>query len=102
MSRISTGAPGACSPMTRAASAIREQHAVGDLGHRLELLRLWRADERERRERVGGEPHQRGQAGIGEAGGAGLEHRLPDARIAVDGLGHADERDALAEQARGK
>jgi hypothetical protein len=51
---------------------------------------------------VGGEPHERGQARVGEAGAAGFEHRLPDGRLAVDGFGHADELDAAGEQAVGK
>ena len=46
------------------------------------------------------EPRQRGQAAVGEAGAAGLEHRLPDQRLAVDALGDADERHPAAAQVR--
>ena len=81
---------------------VAQQHAVGHLRHSLELVGLRRADERERRQRVCGEAHERGQAGVGEAGGAGLEHRPPDARLAVDRLGDADQRDAVADKARGQ
>ena len=53
---------------------VAEEHAVGDAGRRLELVRLGRPDERERPQRLTGEPDQRGQAAVGEAGAAGLEH----------------------------
>ena len=68
---------------------VAEQHAVGDLGRRLELVPLGRPDERERPQRLSGEPDQRGQAAVGEAGAAGLEQRPPDRRLAVDALGDA-------------
>ena len=81
---------------------VAQQHAVGHLGHSLELVGLRRPYERERRQRVRGEAHERGQTGVGEAGGAGLEHRLPDPRLTVDRLGDADQRDAVPDQARGQ
>ena len=86
----------------RGGRRVAEQDAVGDLGRRRDLVGLRRAQQGERREGVSGEPHERGQARIGEAGAAGLEHRLPDGGLAVDGLGHADELDAAREQALGE
>ena len=81
---------------------VAQQHAVGDLGRRLELVPLGRPDERERPQRLSGEPDQRGQAAVGEAGAAGLEQHPPDRRLAVDALGDADERQAAGVQVRGE
>ena len=102
MSSSSTGRPGACSPSARRGRGVAEQHAVGDLRGRCDLVGLRRPQQRQRRQRVGGEPHEGGQARVGEAGAAGLEHRLPDRRLAVDGLGHADELDAARQQPPGE
>ena len=81
---------------------VAEQHAVGHLGRRLELSPLGRPDERERPQRLSGEPDQRGQAAVGEAGTAGLEQRPPDRRLAVHALGHAHERQAAGVEVRGE
>ena len=81
---------------------VAQQHAVGHLGRRLELVALGRADERERPQRLSGEPDQRGQAAVGEAGAAGLEQRPPDRGLAVHALGDADERQAAGVQVRGE
>ena len=81
---------------------VAQEHAVGDLGGRLELVSLGRPDERERPQRLSGEPDQRGQAAVGEAGAAGLEQHPPDRRLAVDALGDAGEREAAGVQIRGE
>ena len=71
---------------------VAHEHAVGDLSRRLQFVRLGRADERERAQRLSGEPDQRGQAAVGEAGAAGLEQHSPERRLAVHALGDAAER----------
>ncbi len=81
---------------------VAEQHAVGHLGRRLEFVPLGRPDERERPQRLSGEPDQRGQAAVGEAGAAGLEQHPPDRRLAVHALGDAGERQAAGVQVRGE
>ena len=84
MSRTSIGPPDACLAEGAGRLDVREKDPVGDGGDVGELVAPRGADERERRQGVGGEPHERRQARVGEAGAAGLEHRLADARLAVD------------------
>ena len=96
------GQAGRASAQGGGGGRVAEQDAVGDLSRRRDVAWLGRAQQRERRQRVGGEPHEGGQAGVGEAGRAGLEHGAPDRRLAVDGFGHADELDAGEQQPFGK
>ena len=71
---------------------VAQEHAVGDLGGRAQFVPLGLANERERPQRLSGEPDQRGQPAVGEAGAAGFEQHAPERRLAVHALGDAAER----------